>query len=149
MTLQHKSLISNFFGIVLLVAFICGGSAVEQPKSSQGENSIVIESSSGRSELLLAQHLAKIHAKVYTAYWCPHCHDQLSLFGVQAAQQLERVECDPQGKDAQPLLCEEVQIESYPTWIINGQRHLGTQSLEALANASGYEGPRQFKNLIP
>jgi hypothetical protein len=149
MIFQRKRLMSYAFGMVFLASVMAGVSAVAQPSPSPEEKTIQIESSSGRSEILLAQHLKQINAKVYTAYWCPHCHDQLSLFGSQAAPYLNRIECDPQGKNAQPQLCRDAKIESYPTWIMNGRRYSGTQSLGALANASGYQGPRQFKNLIP
>jgi hypothetical protein len=30
-------------------------------------------------------------------------------------------------------------VQSYPTWVINGQRYMGTQTLDALAQYSGYK----------
>ncbi len=149
MTLQRKILMAYSIGIVLLVNAISCVSAAVQPAPNPEKNTIVIKSSSGRSEILLAKHLTNIKAKVYTAYWCEHCYAQMSLFGAEAAQYLDRIECAPGGKNAQPELCREAKIEAFPTWIINGKRYVGSQPLGALSNVSGYHGPRQFKNLIP
>ncbi len=135
------------FGSILIGIGVNGDipSTVAQHPTSPTERTIVVERASGSSELALAKHLKQIHAKIYTAFWCPHCHAQLSLFGLQASQQLERIECDPEGKNAKPEICKAANIKSYPTWMIKGQRIEGTQSLNALADASGYRGPRKFK----
>ncbi len=136
------------FGSILIGVGANGAdipSSVAQQPSPLTERTIVVESASGPSELALAKHLKQTNAKIYTAFWCPHCHTQLSLFGLQASQQLERIECDPEGKNAKPELCKAANIKSYPTWMIKGQRLEGTQSLQALADASGYKGPRKFK----
>jgi glutaredoxin len=86
----------------------------------------------------LAEHLAKSEVKFYGTYWCPHCNDQKELFG-ESAKRLPYVECSPGGASApQAAECKEKNIQSYPTWIINGQRLSGTQSLDALAQASKY-----------
>jgi glutaredoxin len=135
------------FGSILIGVGVNGDipSTVAQQPASPTERTIVVESASSSSELALAKHLKQIHTKIYTAFWCPHCHAQLSLFGLQASQQLERIECDPEGKNAKPALCKAANIKSYPTWMIKGQRIEGTQSLNSLADASGYQGPRKFK----
>jgi glutaredoxin len=143
--LQSVLVISGSILIGLWVNGVAILSTLAQPLKAPTERTIVVESASGSSELSLARHLKQIHAKIYTAYWCPHCHAQLSLFGLQASQQLERIECDPEGQDAKPELCKAVKIQSYPTWIIKGQRYEGIQSLNDLADASGYQGPRKFK----
>lgn len=91
----------------------------------------------------LARHLSKIGAKMYGAYWCPHCQHQKTLFGA-AIGRIRYIECDPQGDNAQPQLCQAAKIQGYPTWEINGKLYPGSQSLETLANLSGYKGPRRF-----
>jgi thiol-disulfide isomerase/thioredoxin len=143
--LQSAWVISGSILIGLWVNGMAIPSTVAQSSKIPTERTIVIESTSGSSELSLAKHLKKIHAKIYTAYWCPHCQAQLSLFGLKASQQLERIECDPEGKDAKPELCKAANIKTYPTWMIKDQRYEGTQSLNDLADASGYQGPRKFK----
>jgi uncharacterized membrane protein len=87
----------------------------------------------------LAAHLAKIDAKFYGASWCPHCQQQKQMFG-SSVDRVPYIECSPGGPRA-PVsqACRDARIESYPTWIINGQRYDGTQTLEALAQFSNYK----------
>ena len=97
----------------------------------------------------LAAHLKQVGAKMYGAFWCPHCHDQKQLFGREAVSQINYIECDPEGKNPQPGLCQAANVQSYPSWEIKGQSVSGTQTLEELAQLSGYRGPRNFKNAVP
>jgi len=48
------------------------------------------------------------------------------------------------GAHAKPQVCKAAKITGYPTWEIKGKRYMGTQTLEELANASGYKGSRDF-----
>ena len=105
-----------------------------------------ITTTSGESEIALASHLKEIGAKEYVAWWCPHCHEQKQLFGKEAYSQINRVECDPRGKDPHPDLCQAANIQGFPTWQINGKLYPNVQSLEKLAQISGYTGASQFKN---
>ena len=100
-----------------------------------------VRSESGPEQIALAEHLTANGAKVYTAYWCPHCHEQKELFGRQAAEKLTVIECAPDGRNSQRELCEAKKIEGYPTWEINGQLDSGAKPLAKLAEASGYNGP--------
>lgn len=86
----------------------------------------------------LADHLTETGAKMYGAYWCPHCATQKAYFdGV--VNRLPYVECDPRGYNTQAALCEAEGIEAYPTWVIEGERYLGAQRLGRLAVLSGFE----------
>jgi len=107
-----------------------------------------ITTTSGAAEIALAQHLSKIDAKEYSAYWCPHCHEQKLLFGKEAEQIIDnnvKVECATDGLKAQPEKCKAANIKGFPTWIIAGQSYSGAQNLEELAKVSGYTGSRNFK----
>jgi uncharacterized membrane protein/glutaredoxin len=87
----------------------------------------------------LAEHLAKSDAKFYGAFWCPHCNHQKELFGA-SVKRLPYVECSPGGPQAPSApICQEKNITSYPTWIINGQRYTGVQELDALAQLSNFD----------
>ncbi|MBW4469477.1 MAG: hypothetical protein KME45_03630 [Stenomitos rutilans HA7619-LM2] len=103
-----------------------------------------VTTSSSAAAIALAKHLKSIGAKMYGAYWCPHCHEQLQLFGKKAVAQLPYVECAEGGKNARPALCKAAKIEGYPTWKIKGKTYEGTQDLLDLANVSGYKGARNF-----
>lgn len=89
-------------------------------------------------EARLADHLTATDAKMYGAYWCPHCGVQKDYFGA-AADRLPYIECDPQGYDPQPDLCVQMGIEAYPTWVIGGKSYVGTLLPGKLAALSGFE----------
>jgi len=108
-----------------------------------------ITSKSGPSEMALAQHLKEVGATKYGAYWCPHCHEQKQLFGEEAFAIVPYVECAKPGGNGQTQECRAAGIQSYPTWEIDGQLYRGTQTLDELADATGYEGPRDFKYKLP
>lgn len=103
-----------------------------------------VTTTSSAAAIALAKHLKSVGAKMYGAYWCPHCHEQLQLFGQKAVTQLPYIECAVDGKNARPDLCRAADIEGYPTWKIKGKTYLGGQPLTELANASGYKGSRSF-----
>lgn len=70
-------------------------------------------------------------ATMYGAEWCPHCQEQKKMFG-DSFKYVSYVEC-PENQ----VLCEQVGIEGYPTWIINGVKYPGAQSLETLKELTG------------
>jgi len=87
----------------------------------------------------LAEHLSKSDAKFYGASWCPHCAEQKKLFD-GSVDRIPYVECSPGGPNApQAEVCKDKNIQSYPTWIINGERYTGVQPLDALAQVSHFE----------
>jgi uncharacterized membrane protein len=111
-----------------------------------------ILSQSGESELALAAHLKKIGAKMYGAFWCPHCYEQKQLFGREAFKTIiNYVECAEGGVDPQIDICHREGIEGFPTWDIQGKKYPQVMPLEKLAEISGYTGPQnfQYSKLIP
>lgn len=116
--------------------------------SGSGQAGPPVTTTSGEAEIALARHLTQVGAKEYGAYWCPHCHDQKQLFGKEAFALADYVECDPEGRNARAQMCIDAKIQGYPTWEINGKFYQGVQSLEKLADLSGYNGPRNFKNTV-
>lgn len=131
------------------------GTNVSQPLQSIAQvptpkrGKIEVNTTSGAAELALAKHLRQVGAKMYGAYWCPHCQDQIALFGRQAAPSVPYVECAEDGQNSQTNLCTREKIKGFPTWKIKGKTYEGTQSLVDLAKASGYRGPLSFKNMVP
>ena len=104
-----------------------------------------VTTTSGEDEIGLAEHLQKIGAKMYGAFWCPHCFEQKQLFGQEAIEIMPYVECHPEGKNPDPKACADAEIKSFPTWIINKKVYPGTQSLEKLTKLSEYSGKTDFK----
>jgi len=90
----------------------------------------------------LAEHLTDIGAKMYGASWCPHCQEQKRIFG-SAARYLPYVECSPDGQGTvQAEVCRAQNIESYPTWVVNGGRREEVLSLDELVRVSGFKLPQ-------
>ena len=115
--------------------------------NAAGNTGPAITTTSGAAEVALAKHLQAVDAKMYGAHWCPHCFDQKQLFGQEAKKYMPYIECAEDGANSQTALCRSVpEVTGFPTWEVNGQFLAGTQTLETLASASGYQGPTDFKN---
>lgn len=114
---------------VLAAAFLLWGYAASAPPSPQ---TAYAEG--------LARHLAASGAKLYGAYWCPHCTDQKKMFG-KAAGELPYIECDGRSPAGKPAVCAAAGIRAFPTWDIGGTRYEGVLPLEELARLSGYPPP--------
>jgi glutaredoxin len=138
------------FAAVVSVVLLALTTACSSTKSSQNTSSASVSaqttSSIATPEVALASHLKQTGAKLYGAHWCPYCHKQKSLFGNEAFSHLDYVECDPAGKNARPELCQQARVEGFPTWEIQGKQYGGMRSLQDLADLSGYQGERNFKN---
>jgi len=129
--------------VALLVAMVGLGwaASVDRPAAVQGAGvPPVVETASSPEAIGLADHLTRIGAVMYTAYWCPHCHEQKELFGKEAATKLTLVECAADGQNSQKALCDTKKIEGFPSWEINGKLDSGVKSLAQLAQLSGYTG---------
>ncbi len=113
--------------------------SLNRPEATTGPGMpIPVVSASTPATLALAEHLTATGVVMYSAYWCPHCHDQKELFGKEATAKLKIVECAPDGRNSQAALCASKKIEGFPTWEINGRLDSGQKSLAQLAAMSGY-----------
>ncbi len=118
--------------------------ALMLPLAAFAEKPPVVTTTSTEFSISLAKHLRDTGVIKYSAYWCPHCHDQNQLFGRKAAAILTNVECANDGNNSQTDLCREKGITGYPSWEINGIIDSGVKSLEELAELSGYSGNKDF-----
>jgi glutaredoxin len=143
-----------FIGFIVGVVTLTSMLAIYAPiRAGGGSSGVVageagppITTASGPAEIALAKHLKASGALMYGAWWCPHCHDQKQLFGAEATEVLPTVECAEDGQNPQTELCRsKPEIKGFPTWEINGEYYAGTQSLERLAELSGYSGPKDFR----
>jgi hypothetical protein len=128
-----------------------GSSPVVHPASTllaAGKTGPAISTSSGASEISLAEHLRKSGATMYGAFWCPHCHTQKQLFGSAAWSKVSYIECGEGGQGVNIPACNQAGIKAFPTWRINGKNYPGTMSLFKLAKLSGYQGTTKFQNRI-
>ena len=128
--------------LVALVVAVLGlgwAAAVNRPAVLTAKGApIPVTSVSTPSTLALADKLTASGAVMYTAYWCPHCHEQKELFGKEATARLKVVECAPDGQNSQAELCQTKKIDGYPTWEINGTLDSGVKPLQKLANLVGF-----------
>ncbi|MGB1622643.1 MAG: vitamin K epoxide reductase family protein [Synechococcus sp.] len=140
-----------FRGILLALAVLLGGliwASVLDPDraelpTGQGVAPLVTTESSPAA-IALADHLTVAGAVMYSAYWCPHCHEQKELFGKEATAKLNVVECAADGENNQADLCRSKGLEGFPSWEINGSIESGVASLDTLAERSGYSGNKEF-----
>ncbi|MBD2093380.1 vitamin K epoxide reductase family protein [Microcoleus sp. FACHB-1515] len=139
-------------GVIVLVGTLGVYANVNNPaiaeSSAEQAPGYNITTRSGAAEINLAKHLQSIGAEFYGAYWCPHCHDQKQLFGQEAAQFIPYVECAQDAPNTEMSRCQAANVQSFPTWVINGQTVTGTQSLDELAQLSGYQGNKNFRNSL-
>ncbi len=132
-------------GLLVLLVGLGWASLADQPAVSGGPGMAPpVQAESTPAKVALAKHLTQVGAKLYTAYWCPHCRDQKELFGKQAAAELQVIECAPDGRNNQAELCKQKGVQGYPSWEIKGTIDSGVKSLDQLALLSDYQGPRQF-----
>jgi hypothetical protein len=88
-----------------------------------------------------AKCLAAKPAKMYGAYWCPHCADQKEMFG-SSFQYVPYVECGVPGSRDEASVCKDAGIKHFPTWqFVDGKRQEGTQTLPVLATRTGCSLP--------
>jgi len=84
-----------------------------------------------------AQCLGTKGAKMYGAYWCPHCADQKERFG-SSLQYAPYVECGIKGSQAEAQVCIDAAVKHFPTWTFaDGARVEGDHPLEFLGEATG------------
>jgi hypothetical protein len=84
-----------------------------------------------------AKCLASRQAKMYGAYWCPHCADQKEMFG-RSFQYVPYVECGVKGSRDEVPACAQAGVKHFPTWqFADGVRQEGTLNLRALGEKTG------------
>jgi phage baseplate assembly protein gpV len=84
-----------------------------------------------------ARCLSAKQAKMYGAYWCPHCADQKEMFG-RSFRYVAYVECGVPGSRDEAKSCSDVGVRHFPTWQFgDGERREGTLPLQALGEKTG------------
>jgi hypothetical protein len=84
-----------------------------------------------------AKCLSAKQARMYGAYWCPHCAEQKEMFG-GAFEYVSYVECGVVGSREEANHCVQAGIKHFPTWqFADGERREGAQGLQALGEKTG------------
>lgn len=84
-----------------------------------------------------ARCLTQKQARMYGAFWCPHCADQEAMFGT-SFKYVAYTECGIRGSRAEAPECVQAGIKHFPTWqFADGERREGDQSLQVLSQKTG------------
>ena len=76
-------------------------------------------------------------AKMYGAYWCPHCADQKEMFG-SSFEYAPYIECGIKGSRNLNPVCTQANVKHFPTWeFADGTRVEGAHALEFLGQTTG------------
>lgn len=140
--LGPRRLLLVSFGLLIAVAgagnsSVARGGSAAAPGSSTGTLGEALSPSTAEQKALV-EHLRRIGAVFYGAWWCPACFKQKNQFGKEAGERLPYLECDKD--DSGRKRCEAAKIRAYPTWDLKGERREGTLSLEELKQWSGFGG---------
>ena len=142
-----------FRGFIVAISVLIGGliwssnvdpSNATEVSISTAKVSPAITTSSSPQKVEFAKYLKENNVVMYSAYWCPHCHDQKQLFGMKAVKQLSIIECAKDGKDNQYDLCKTKGINGFPSWEIKNEIYSGIKNLNDLAIMTGYEEDTNF-----
>jgi len=88
-----------------------------------------------------AKCLTAKQAKMYGAFWCPHCDEQKEKFG-SSFQYAPYIECGIKGSQRIASVCTQAGIKRFPTWIFaDGTRVEGEHELEFLGEETGCSLP--------
>jgi len=84
-----------------------------------------------------ARCLGEKGAKMYGAYWCPHCSDQKEMFG-SSFQYAPYIECGIKGSHSLNPVCTQAHVKNFPTWeFADGTRVEGAHPLDFLGQTTG------------
>jgi hypothetical protein len=80
-------------------------------------------------------------ARMYGAWWCPHCADQKEMFSY-AFQYVNYTECSPEGQRVETEQCKQAGIKHFPTWrFADGRTTEGVLQLGELSQKTGCKLP--------
>ncbi len=109
---------------LLIVIIVAGGYMLIQRRETNKLNAF-------------AKCLGDKGAKMYGAYWCPHCADQKERFG-SSFQYAPYVECGIKGSRTTSQVCTDANVKHYPTWVFaDGSRVEGDHPLDFLSQQTG------------
>ena len=126
------------FLLIPLISFLALPNALYSSHLNN-QKELIVTSESTNESIEFAKFLRDNGVVKYSAYWCPNCLNQGELFGKQAYNELNVVECSRDGKKSQTQLCIDKNIQGFPSWEINGKIILGVKTIEELSKLTGYQ----------
>ena len=120
--------------VVIIIAIIGGGVWLYTAQSAQAAKLSAF-----------ATCVKNSGAKMYGAFWCPHCQDQKAMFETlfdSAVPNLPYVECSTPDSNGQLQVCKDLGIKVYPTWkFADGTSNEGELTLKDLAAKTNCAAP--------
>ena len=143
--MPRKTIIALGGIAALVIVLVVGLSFIYSKKSNKNQTNtanVAGETSQNQSSqntdlVDFAKYLTAQGFVMYGSYTCPHCQDQKAAFG-DAFQYINYIECNSAGPNANPTACEQAGIKGVPTWIKDGQKFEGFQTIDQLKKISGY-----------
>ena len=119
----------SVFPLVLILSLLFFVSSCSMTGSGDGNGSTNYDE--------FAQCITDSGAKMYGAYWCPHCNDQKDMFS-SSWDYIDYIECSLPNKSGQTQICAEEGITGYPTWEFGDEsRQSGKLPLDILSERTG------------
>jgi len=133
-----------FVGALIVVAGLGAIFALGQKKETntiaQNDGGDVAGVVSGQGNYIerLARHLSDNSMVLYGSSQSDETKAQKDLFG-DAFAAIDYVDCDASANSSNPDECFGQNIVVYPTWVFNGEKFEGEQTLSALAKITDFE----------
>jgi hypothetical protein len=102
---------------------------------------------SSAEQIAVADWLRQRGVIFYGAWWCPACFQQKNLFGKEAGNRLPYVECDKEEAGRQRCVAADVRV--FPTWVLEGRRLEGVQTLVELKAWTGFPAAAAPRPAVP
>ena len=117
--------------VILTTAFYYASKAISSATGKSILGQVIKNNENTGSLDSFAECLAEKGVILFINEGCPYCAKQKEIFG-NSVQYLDIVKCEEYGGT-----CSENKIDRVPTWLINGEKYVGVQTLESLSEISG------------
>ncbi len=139
--MAKKNASSYLFLLAVVVVVILSGYAIftrENTATPDPVDNVVVTTASEIDADKLAQALTDQGVKFYYAWWCPHCEDQIALFG-NAFETLDSTDCaEGVGSGQFNQFCTDLGVTTVPAWVWpDGTVLTGARPFENLAEQAG------------
>jgi len=134
-----------FFGALITliglgIFFTVGEDKNQNIADENGSGEVAGATSNTRTDYLarLSRHLNDSNVVLYGSNQSAETKEQIDLFG-EAIKEIDYVDCDAAVNSSNPDECIGQNITVYPTWVYQGEKFEGVQTLSKLAKITNFE----------
>lgn len=126
--------------IGLGIFFTVGENKNQNIADENGSGEVAGATSNTRTDYLarLSRHLNDSNMVLYGSNQSAETKEQTDLFG-EVIKEIDYVDCDAAVNSSNPDECIGQNITVYPTWVYQGEKFEGVQTLSELAKISNFE----------